>query len=96
MAVQAPEAFMKLCQRFYQDVGDDHPTLDAMANFGVRGISPEDRKVVAAFLDDLLIGHVSEDELKAIWWSTPADVYFKDGAELHSFLKIMRGKLEGN
>ena len=93
MAVHPPEAFMKLCQRFYQDVGDDHPTLDALAKFGVRGISAEDSEVVAAFLDELLSAQMSEDELKAVWWSTSADVYFKDGEQLVLFLKSMREKL---
>jgi hypothetical protein len=93
MAVQPPEAFIKLCQRFYQDVGDDHPTLDALATFGARGIPAPDRDVVAAYVDELLNGQMSGDELKAIWWSTPADVYFKDSEQLISFLKLIRAKL---
>lgn len=93
MAVRPPEAFIKLCQRFYQDVGEDHPSLDSLVGFGLRGVTDEDRKVLVPFLDELLSVHMSDEELNAIWWSTPADVYFGDSEQLVKFLSLLRSKL---
>ena len=93
MTVHPPKAFIELCCRFHQDVEKDCPTLEAMAEFAMRGLRGTDRDAISVFLEEVLGGRFNAGELKAMWRRTPADVYFADGQQLMKMLELIREKL---
>ncbi|MFM9849857.1 MAG: hypothetical protein ACKVP3_22210 [Hyphomicrobiaceae bacterium] len=46
-----------------------------------------------AFLDKLLSGTYTAEQLKEFWWSTPAEIYFHEGQDLITFLTMLRNEV---
>jgi hypothetical protein len=94
MNIPIPEEFKKACRNLGQDLAYEKPTQELMAQIALMGIERHERPVIKAFLDDLLSGRYDTDQLKELWWSTPADVYFHEVRDLLAFLKLMRSMVE--
>lgn len=93
MAIIAPESFARICRLFHQDIDKQCPTLEAMADFAVRGLNDDERAELGAFFDNILDGDFSQGELKALWRHSEADVYFRDGEQVRVLLSLMRQRL---
>jgi hypothetical protein len=57
-------------------------------------IGPQERPAIKAFLDELLSGRYSDDQLRDIWWSLPSDVVFYEGKDVAAFLNLLRIEAE--
>ena len=93
MAIIAPESFAQICRLFHQDIDKQCPTMEAMADFAVNGLSDAQRAELSAFLGHVLDGQYSGGELKALWRRSEADVYFTDGEQVRLLLNLMRQRL---
>ncbi len=93
MAIVAPELFAQISRLFHQDIDKQCPTMEAMADFAVNGLSDDQRVELSAFLGDVLNGQYSGGELKAFWRRSEADVYFINGEQVRLLLSLMREKL---
>lgn len=49
---------------------------------------------VVAYLDDLLSGRYSDEEIPAIWHRMPADIYFTDARGAVKVLSLVRDLLK--
>lgn len=93
MSIDAPPAFIEICRRFHQDIGEVYSTLDDLAAYAVKGIKPADRATVAKFIDDLLSGKYTGGELKALFRRSPSEVYLEDSKHVVALLEAMRQKI---
>jgi hypothetical protein len=89
-----PDAFLWACRMFHEDIGILCPTFDGMAAFALRGVKPSEHKTLAEYLDRLLNGDYTDDELKELWNSSGADVFIPDVKNLKALLTEMRRQLQ--
>ncbi len=94
MDLPIPEAFKKACRNLGQDLEYEKPTLDYLAQIALIGIEHHEYPAIKTFLDELLSGRYSAEQLKEFWWSTPADIYFHEPHDLVTFLKLLRSTIE--
>jgi hypothetical protein len=91
--MQMPKEFEYLATCFYQGSDREHPTVEEWIGSTVRNfLSVEERRVVKQFLDDLLSGSHTDDELKRIWESLDSDYWIESGAGVRTFLTAIRDK----
>jgi hypothetical protein len=92
MDIQIPDEFRKACRNLGQ--GLEVTTADELVQYALIGIDHDDARSIKAFLDDLLNGDYSADQLKEFWWSTPADIVLYDGEGVRTFLTMIRDALD--
>lgn len=70
-----------MCIHFYQGVSDDFSSKKEMLNFVISDLNAEHRKVVRAYLDELMSGTYKEEEIEKIWREAGADVRISRGVK---------------
>jgi hypothetical protein len=90
MTVPAPEEFKKVCRNLVQGLDLVVSTPEQLMQVALLGIAPHERRPIKAFLDELLSGRYSDEQLKDIWWSMPADLVFHEGEDVAAFLTMLR------
>lgn len=69
-SIKRPPEFDRLISRFYQLSDLDYPDFFDWINSRVRGFNREGERAIArAFLDEILNGHYSEEDLQKIYRS---------------------------
>lgn len=71
-----PNEFKKVCQNLVQGLEVSSP--EELVQVSLIGIEVGDYPLIRAFLDELLSGRYSDDQLKEIWWSMPSDMVFHE------------------
>lgn len=94
MNISAPDEFKKVCRNLVQDIDLVVSTPEDLMQVALLGVEPQERPAIKAFLDELLSGRYSDDQLKDIWWSMPSDIVFHEGKGVVAFLKILRDEVE--
>lgn len=94
MNITAPEEFRKVCRNLVQDLDLVASTPQELMQVAMLGVEPQERPAIKAFLDELLSGRYSDDQLKEIWWSMPSDIVFHEGRGVVTFLKMLRDEIE--
>lgn len=92
--MEATESVKNLFRGFHQEMFEYAQTPEAIAEEALGFLGPEDAPVVVAYLDDLLSGRYSDDEIQAIWHKMPADVYFTEGGGARKVLNVVRELLK--
>lgn len=93
MSVSAPEEFKKVCRNLLQDLDLVVSTQEELMQLALLGIEPHERPAITAFIDELLSGRYSDDELRSIWWSMPSDIVFHEGRGVVAFLTMLRNEI---
>ena len=93
MNISAPEEFKKVCRNLLQGLDLVVSTPEQLMQLALLGIEPQERPVIKAFVDELLSGRFTEDQLKEIWWSMPADIVFHEGKAVVTFLTMLRNEV---
>jgi hypothetical protein len=88
-----PLPFIAVCRKFHVDIERLHPTLEGMAAFALQNVEGTNRDTLAEYLDSLLSGEYTDDELKALWNSSGADVFIPDVKNLIALFTEMKGQL---
>lgn len=94
MNITAPEEFRKVCRNLVQDLDLVASTPQELMQVAMLGVEPQERPAIKAFLDELLSGQYSDDQLKEIWWSMPSDIVFHEGRGVVTFLEMLRDEIE--
>ena len=68
-------------------------TPEQLTQVALLGIEPRERPAIKAFIDELLSGRYSDDQLKSIWWSMPSDIVFHEGQSVVVFLTMLRAEI---
>lgn len=86
--------FREFTSQFYQDILDDVSSVDEMIDTVLSPMKDKsDRQKLRIFIDIITREDISDVECRKIWWASPADIAFYDGAELRAFLKRVRDRL---
>ncbi|MFM9849859.1 MAG: hypothetical protein ACKVP3_22220 [Hyphomicrobiaceae bacterium] len=88
MTLDIPDEFKKVCGNLVQGLEVHSP--QELMQVALLGVEPRERPAIMAFLDELLSGRYTDDELKDIWWSMPADIVFYEGKAVVTFLTMLR------
>lgn len=85
-----PDEFKRACRNLGPYLDDFVSSLDDMVHVALNGIDVKDAAVIRSFLDEILSGRYDADQLKDMWWSTPATAVFYNGKDVATFLARMR------
>jgi hypothetical protein len=88
-----PLSFIRACRMFHADIDRTHPTIEGMATFALGGVSKSERESLAEYLDRLLSGDYTSEELKDLWNNSGADVFIPDVKNLIALFTAMRQQL---
>ena len=91
--MDAPQSFWKLCLHFIQDLPDLYPTLDGMLEFVVGGLLPDERRELAAFLDQILARPDASLHLARLWKQSQADLSIGPESRLADLFRQIRARL---
>jgi hypothetical protein len=87
--MNVPEDFHQLCGLFYPHSNEEYATEDEwIAGIVHRFLRGRDRKIVKAFLDELLSGQYTDAELERVWQSTSPTYGFRPGGHRIFLTKI--------
>jgi hypothetical protein len=87
--MQIPEEFYDFCLYLHQDSFDVYGTdPKGIAAGAMRHMSKAQKQTLAAFLDELLSGKYSNEQLDEIYRGTDAEIGFRSG--LRYFLALAR------
>lgn len=86
-----PKEFQYLATCFYQGSLQEHATVEEWIGSTVRNfLSVEERNVVKHYLDDLLSGSHTDDDLQRIWKNLDSDYWIESGAGVRAFFAVIR------
>jgi hypothetical protein len=88
MTLDIPDEFKKVCGNLVQGLEVHSP--QELMQVALLGVEPRERPAIKAFLNELLSGRYTDDELKDIWRSMPADIVFYEGKAVVTFLTMLR------
>ena len=95
--MKIPDEFRQLAISFYphsdEEVGDD-PTEEAWVVWVVQNFcTPDERRVVKGFLDELLDGTHDDAELQLAWDMTSPSYQFAGEGAMRAWLTLIRSRL---
>jgi hypothetical protein len=89
--MKVPKELEYLATCFYSGSDQEHATTPEWIRATVRDfLLPEERKIVRQFLDELLSGAQTDDDLQRLWQTLDSDYWLKDGAAVRRFLSMIR------
>lgn len=91
--MKAPAAFKTVCRNFIQDYELVASTPEGLIDFAIGSLASRDIRVIHAFLDEVVSGSLSEQELQQLWLSTPAEIHLSDGKQVLAFLTLMKSRI---
>lgn len=86
--MDAPGPFHRFSAFFYQRGYEDFASIDEWIAHNFNVLPAQERTVLKQFLDELLTGRYSDQELADIWGSTNPDLDFQLGGHRHFFTKV--------
>jgi hypothetical protein len=90
--MQIPEAFYDFCLYLHQDSFEVYGREpEDIAAGALRHMSKEQKLALRAFLNQLLTGTYSDDELQEIYRGTDADISFRP---VRFFLELVRNTID--
>jgi len=92
--MEVTESVKNLFRGFHQDMFEYAQTPEAIAQEALGFLTLDDIPPVVAYLDDLLSGRYSDEEIQAIWHRMPADIYFTDALGAVKVLSLVRDLLK--
>jgi hypothetical protein len=91
--MKTPNEFLEVCRNLHQDLHLHTQSLDEIVQFSTSLMSDAERLVVVAYLKEILSDRYSDEDIKRIWFETPADVYFTEPRQLRGLLEKMHDHL---
>jgi hypothetical protein len=89
--MKVPAQFEYLATCFHSGSDREHATMGDWVRSTVRSfLTPEDRKIVKQYLDELLEGAATDDDLQKLWRGRDSDIWLRTGADVRRFLTMIR------
>ena len=89
-----PRAFKTFAMGFPQDIDVSPPiSFGDMVGAAVTGVDQDEFGSLKIYLDELLSGRYSMEQLREIWDASPSNIYFHQGEELLKVLTCARSLL---
>lgn len=90
---EIPKALKNAFHNLGPDMHEYVSSMDGLVEIALSGLGLQDVATVLPFLDEMLSGRYSPEDLKDMWWRTPATFVFLDGGDIAEFLSRMRRAL---
>lgn len=88
------DEFNKFAEQFFVGILDEVNTEEDLINMTLQPFkSSSSRAKLRACLDEITDDSFSSEDLRKLWWSSPADTVFHDGEQLRRFLRAVRDRL---
>jgi hypothetical protein len=89
--MKVPEELEYLATCFFSRSDLEYATTQEWVHTTVRqSLTAEQKKVVRQFLDELLSGSQTDDDLQRLWQRLDSDYRFNSGAAVRRFLSMIR------
>lgn len=88
--MQTPVEFRKACRNLCQGFDEFIQSQDDLARHFLIGADAAAKVVIRRYIDDLLAGPISDEELSQLWNSMPSDALVGNGTEVRRLLEIIR------
>ena len=86
-----PEQFKYLATCFDPRSEQEHVAVEDWVRSTVQDhLTPEDRKIVKLFLDELLSGGTTDDDLQKIWRAAGFGFWYSSAEAPRSFMQMIR------
>lgn len=89
-----PSEAADILRMIHQDIFEYCSTPEEIASYAVQGLSREDAQTARAFIIAMASEKYSADELQAFWGNSPAEIYFANGDQVRSFLRLLLSKID--
>ena len=76
--MKTPKEFNNFGEGFHQDIADLTSGMSEMINEGIDYLNAQELVVVKSYIEHLLSGPYTPDQLDDIWQKTRSDIYFHD------------------
>lgn len=91
--MQIPDEFRQFCHWFYQGSRDDFATYEEWIGHAVARVDGKQKEVIRKFLDELLSGKYSDQEVAQVWRNAGPDYDFNEGGH-RIFLAEVRSMIQ--
>ncbi len=94
--IKSTAEFRLLCNGFHQDIGLRDSTLEKIVEEGICIMIGRvaETEALRMFLNDVLIGRYSSDEINKLWSTCPADIYVSGPQGGFELLRAVRRRLD--
>ena len=92
--MRVPVQFEKIFGLFHQDFDLLYPSLEKGVETIVDWLRLKGNLAAKAYIDDLIYGDYSDDQLKGLWNHSTAEIRFKNGDQVRNVLKLLRSKMD--
>jgi len=86
--MDTPRAFHKFSGFFYPRGYEDYASVDEWIAHNIEVLPIQEKVDLKRFLDELLSGRYSDEELADVWGSTSPVYEFRPGGHRHFFKKV--------
>lgn len=92
--MEANNEFNQFAGQFFAGILDEVETKDELIDMALAPFKTTlDRLKLRAYLVEITDPRIPSEDLRKLWWSSPADTVFHDGEELREFLSLVRDRL---
>ncbi|MCB1520571.1 MAG: hypothetical protein KDJ37_08345 [Hyphomicrobiaceae bacterium] len=93
MVPNTPLVFKRMCQNFGPDLGEFVSSWEDLSLLALHNLEISEARSLAPFIEDLLSGRYSDEDLKEFWWTMPVTTVFDSGNEVRRLLQQIREAL---
>lgn len=86
MVPTTPPAFKRMCQNFGPDLGEIVSSWEDLSLLALHNVEISEARSLVPFIEDLLSGRYSDEDLKEFWWTMPVTSAFESGKDVRRFL----------
>jgi len=92
--VQIPVQFQNIFAFFGQHMTYSYTKIEDMAHDAIISRNLKGNEEVKAYFDDLTSGKYTAEQLQNLWRSSRSEIYFSNGDQVLTFLKLMRSMMD--
>lgn len=79
MVPNTPLVFKRMCQNFGPDLGEIVSSWEDLSLLALHNLEISEARSLVPFIEDLLSGRYSDEDLKEFWWTMPVTTVFDSG-----------------
>ena len=93
MDPNTPPAFKRMCQNFGPDLGEIVSSWEELSLLALHNLEISEARSLVPFIEELLGGRYSDEDLKEFWWTMPVTTVFDSGNDVRRLLNQIRETL---
>ncbi len=93
MIPDTPPAFKRMCQNFGPDLAEIVSSWEDVTLLALHNLEISEARSLVPFIEGLLGGRYSDEDLREFWWSMPVTTVFDSGDDVRRLLSRVRDAL---